>query len=47
MQAEIGLTPLGGESQFDNVRLELVPEPSAAMLGGVAGLVLLRRRRSA
>ena len=43
----IGLTPQTGETQFDNVRVELVPEPSAAMLGGVAGLVMLRRRRSA
>lgn len=31
---------------IDNLRLNVVPEPSAAMLGGLAGLALLRRRRA-
>lgn len=30
---------------LDNVRLDVVPEPSVALLGGVAALGLLRRRR--
>lgn len=32
---------------FDDVKIEVVPEPSAALLGGLGGLLLLRRRRSA
>jgi hypothetical protein len=30
---------------FDNVRLVAVPEPSAALLGGLGMLCILRRRR--
>jgi hypothetical protein len=32
---------------FDNARLVVVPEPSAALLGGLGMLALLRRRRQA
>lgn len=32
-------------SLFDNVQLEIIPEPSAALLGGLGLLALLRRRR--
>jgi hypothetical protein len=31
--------------QFDNVTLNVIPEPSAAFLGGLGALLLLRRRR--
>jgi hypothetical protein len=31
--------------EFDNVRLTAIPEPSAALLGGLGLLALLRRRR--
>jgi hypothetical protein len=31
---------------FDNVRFEVIPEPSAALLGGLGLLALLRRRRA-
>jgi hypothetical protein len=43
----IMLSNASGSSQtsFDNVRLTSVPEPSAALLGGLGMLALLRRRR--
>src|SRR4029079_12133946 len=31
---------------IDNVRLSTVPEPTAPVLAGLSGLVLIRRRRS-
>ncbi|MBK1883047.1 hypothetical protein JIN85_11515 [Luteolibacter pohnpeiensis] len=31
---------------FDNIATAVIPEPSVALLGGIAGLGLLRRRRS-
>lgn len=31
---------------FDNVQVEVIPEPSAALLGGLGMLALLRRRRN-
>jgi hypothetical protein len=36
----------GGQTDFDNVRLTFVPEPSAMMLLGVGGLLLFRQRRT-
>jgi hypothetical protein len=44
-------TAVGGEQSweravnFDNVTINVVPEPSAALLGGLGMLALLRRRR--
>ncbi len=38
-----GATGVG--SQVDNFKLEVIPEPSAALLGGIGALALLRRRR--
>jgi hypothetical protein len=35
----------GNDTWFDNVEISYVPEPSAALLGGLGFLVLLRRRR--
>jgi hypothetical protein len=32
-------------TEFDNVRLSVIPEPSAALLGGLGLLALFRRRR--
>lgn len=40
-EAEIG----GGASILDGVTVDVVPEPSAALLAGFASVVLLRRRR--
>jgi hypothetical protein len=42
-----GLTSVTNQAFFDNVRLDYVaiPEPSAALLGGLGLLALLRRRR--
>jgi hypothetical protein len=34
----------GTHVAFDNVRLTAIPEPSAALLGGIGCLLLLRRR---
>ena len=34
----------GSHVAFDNVRLTAIPEPSAALLGGIGCLLLLRRR---
>lgn len=36
-----------GRSHFDNIRLDAtpIPEPSASLIGALAGLMLLRRRR--
>jgi hypothetical protein len=38
------LSSAGGGAKFDNVLLELVPEPSAALLALVGGVAALRRR---
>jgi hypothetical protein len=35
----------GQIADFDNVRLDAVPEPSSAVLAGLAGLALFLRRR--
>ena len=35
---------VGTHVAFDNVRLSVIPEPSAALLGGIGCLLLLRRR---
>lgn len=40
-----GTNPLTGEMAIDNVSVTAVPEPSAALLGGLGLLALLRRRR--
>lgn len=40
-----GSNGAGGEAAIDNVSIALVPEPSAALLGGLGLLALLRRRR--
>ncbi len=34
-----------GTALFDNVQVEVIPEPSAALLGGLGMLLMLRRRR--
>lgn len=36
----------GGTAYYDNIKLEVVPEPSAALLGGLGMLALLRRRKT-
>ena len=44
----IGLTSAGaGRAHFDNIRLDAstIPEPTTGLLAGLAGLMLLRRRR--
>ena len=43
----LGADGPAGRSHFDNIRLDAtaVPEPASALLGALAGLVLLRRRR--
>lgn len=38
-------TSSAGNNRFDNVTFTAVPEPSAALLGGLGFLALLRRRR--
>ena len=35
----------GTQVIFDNVRFDVIPEPSTALLGGLGALALLRRRR--
>lgn len=35
----------GGNAIYDNLQLSVIPEPSAALLGGLGMLALLRRRR--
>lgn len=36
----------GNQTIYDNVRLDVIPEPSAVLLGGLGALALLRRRRN-
>jgi hypothetical protein len=43
----ITLESFGGNSQFDDFQISVVPEPSAALLGGLGLLGWTRRRRSA
>ena len=47
--ATVNLSSVGGSSTESNTSLNLVavPEPSAALLGGLGALALLRRRRVA
>lgn len=40
-----GVTANSGNNRFDNVQINAVPEPTAALLGGLGFLALLRRRR--
>jgi hypothetical protein len=42
----ITLESFGGNSQFDDFQISVVPEPSAALLGGLGLLGWMRRRRS-
>lgn len=51
-QLSIQLNSVGAQTHFDNIRLVNtvpadIPEPAAAMLLGVAGLAMLRRRKTA
>ena len=39
-----GLSSAGGSANFDNVLLEVVPEPASLALMGLGGLAVLRRR---
>lgn len=41
----VNLTPSSVQVKFDNFSLTAVPEPGAALLGGLGMLALLRRRR--
>lgn len=41
----ISLGATGGRGQFDNVRLDVIPEPSSALCALIGSLSLLRRRR--
>jgi MYXO-CTERM domain-containing protein len=43
----ITLESFGGNSQFDDFQISVVPEPPAALLGGLGLLGWARRRRSA
>ncbi len=36
----------GGEGEYKTLKTTLIPEPSAALLGSLGVLVLLRRRRN-
>jgi hypothetical protein len=38
-------TTTNGVGVYDNLNISIVPEPSAALLGGLGALLLLRRRR--
>ncbi|MFZ9937133.1 MAG: hypothetical protein ACO3JG_08715 [Luteolibacter sp.] len=40
-----GATNTSGNNRLDNIQFTAVPEPSAALLGGLGMLALLRRRR--
>jgi hypothetical protein len=43
--ANIGADGVSAAFYLDNVKMEIIPEPSAALLGGLGLLALLRRRR--
>jgi hypothetical protein len=45
-QADIVITRIGDEVNFNGYALHAIPEPSAALLGGLGALALLRRRRN-
>lgn len=40
-----GATNASGNNRFDNIQFTVIPEPSAALLGALGMLALLRRRR--
>jgi hypothetical protein len=40
-----GATGASGNNRIDNIQINAIPEPAAALLGALGGLVLLRRRR--
>jgi hypothetical protein len=44
-EVAIGVGGTAADFSFDNVLIQVVPEPSAALLGGLGALLLLRRRR--
>ena len=44
-EVAIGLGGTAADLSIDNVLVQVVPEPSAALLGGLGALMLLRRRR--
>ncbi len=42
----VGLSSLGGGANFDNVKLEVVPEPASLALLGLGALAILGRKRA-
>jgi hypothetical protein len=44
--ASTGKIFFGGEGTFDNLNVNVIPEPSGALLGGLGLIALMRRRRA-